>query len=91
MKGEKKRGPKPGSQPSILCPCGGKTLVIETRVDGADKEALRRRRECMLCGDRLTTYERVDGPAPAPEPADQLLAKIRNTVRIFLDEKGVRQ
>lgn len=33
------------------------TRVIETREAGQD---LRRRRECPACGDRFTTYERVE-------------------------------
>jgi transcriptional repressor NrdR len=35
--------------------------VIESR-DVADNEAVRRRRECLNCGHRFTTYERVERP-----------------------------
>lgn len=38
------------------CPkCGSGTKVIETRT--ADENQIRRRRECLLCGSRFTTYE----------------------------------
>jgi len=35
--------------------------VIESR-DVADGEAIRRRRECLSCGYRFTTYERLERP-----------------------------
>ncbi len=42
----------------MKCPyCGKhKTKVIDTRSSG---EGIRRRRECKVCGQRFTTYERV--------------------------------
>lgn len=36
--------------------------VIESR-DVADGEAIRRRRECLKCGHRFTTYERLERPS----------------------------
>lgn len=36
--------------------------VIESR-DVADGEAIRRRRECLKCGYRFTTYERLERPS----------------------------
>jgi transcriptional repressor NrdR len=36
--------------------------VIESR-DVADGEAIRRRRQCLKCGYRFTTYERVERPS----------------------------
>lgn len=36
--------------------------VIESR-DVADNDAIRRRRECLNCGYRFTTYERVERPS----------------------------
>lgn len=35
--------------------------VIESR-DVAEGEAIRRRRECLKCGHRFTTYERIERP-----------------------------
>jgi len=35
--------------------------VIESR-DVADCESIRRRRECLKCGHRFTTYERIERP-----------------------------
>ena len=41
----------------MKCPyCGNKTKVIDSRSAG---EGIRRRRECLACGQRFTTYERV--------------------------------
>lgn len=37
------------------------TKVIESREVG-DSESIRRRRSCVLCGYRFTTYERVEQP-----------------------------
>lgn len=37
------------------------TSVLESRVAG-DGDSLRRRRECIKCRQRFTTYERVEGP-----------------------------
>lgn len=37
------------------------TSVLESRV-AEDGDSLRRRRECIKCGQRFTTYERVEGP-----------------------------
>ncbi|MBI1952110.1 transcriptional repressor NrdR [Candidatus Saccharibacteria bacterium] len=36
--------------------------VVESR-DVAEGEAIRRRRECLKCGQRFTTYERVERPS----------------------------
>lgn len=36
--------------------------VIESR-DVADGEAIRRRRQCLSCGYRFTTYERIERPS----------------------------
>ena len=36
--------------------------VVESR-EVADGEAIRRRRECLKCGQRFTTYERLERPA----------------------------
>jgi transcriptional repressor NrdR len=38
--------------------------VVESR-DVADGEAIRRRRECLKCGYRFTTYERLERPSLA--------------------------
>lgn len=37
------------------------TKVIESR-DVADGDSIRRRRECLNCGQRFTTYERIERP-----------------------------
>jgi transcriptional repressor NrdR len=37
------------------------TKVIESR-DVSDGDAIRRRRMCQMCGNRFTTYERVEQP-----------------------------
>lgn len=46
----------------MKCPycAGADTSVIDSRV-ADDQLAIRRRRECVRCGKRFTTYERVEG------------------------------
>ena len=46
------------------CPyCGNKNSeVVETR-DSSDLDSIRRRRSCLDCGKRFTTYERVENVA----------------------------
>ena len=50
----------------MKCPFCGKdeTQVVETRV-AEDGEFIRRRRQCMACERRFTTYERPDVTLPA--------------------------
>jgi transcriptional repressor NrdR len=45
----------------MKCPyCGSRdTEVVETR-DSEDLETIRRRRECVSCSKRFTTYERIE-------------------------------
>ena len=47
----------------MRCPfCSSpKTGVVETRLSEPDN-AIRRRRQCGSCGERFTTYERVEAP-----------------------------
>lgn len=53
--------------------------VIESR-DVADGEAIRRRRECLNCGYRFTTYERVERPS-------LVVVKRNGTRQLFSREK----
>lgn len=50
--------------PRVLCPYCGKDddKVIDSRSSDAGK-VIRRRRECLACGRRFTTYERVEQTA----------------------------
>lgn len=45
----------------MLCPSclKGQTQVIDSREDG---KTIRRRRECLKCKNRFTTYERIETP-----------------------------
>jgi transcriptional repressor NrdR len=53
--------------------------VIESR-DVADGEAVRRRRECLTCGYRFTTYERIERP-------NLVVVKRDGTRQMFAREK----
>jgi transcriptional repressor NrdR len=46
----------------MKCPYCGKnnTSVIDSR-EAEDQTSIRRRRSCIECGKRFTTYERVEG------------------------------
>lgn len=44
----------------MKCPkCKDETKVLEKR-NTPDSEAIRRRRECLICGHRFTTYEKTE-------------------------------
>ena len=51
----------PGAKTSMYCPyCGSRdSQVVETR-ESADLDTIRRRRTCLTCEKRFTTYERVE-------------------------------
>jgi transcriptional repressor NrdR len=53
--------------------------VVESR-DVADGEAIRRRRECLNCGYRFTTYERIERPS-------LVVVKKNGTRQLFSREK----
>jgi len=42
----------------MFCGCGGTTRVIDSRFN---KDTIRRRRECLDCGERFTTHEQRQG------------------------------
>ena len=51
----------PSSFPSVRCPACSSVddKVVDSRAS-EDGSAIRRRRECLVCGGRFTTFERVD-------------------------------
>jgi transcriptional repressor NrdR len=53
--------------------------VVESR-DVADNDAIRRRRECLNCGYRFTTYERLERPT-------LVVIKRNSTRQLFSREK----
>jgi transcriptional repressor NrdR len=47
----------------VHCPfCSGATRVVDSRLSEPG-DAVRRRRECEQCGERFTTYERIEEPS----------------------------
>lgn len=47
----------------MKCPyCGTSDSKVVDSRDSETGEAIRRRRECLHCGKRFTTYERIDSP-----------------------------
>ncbi|MBV9525365.1 MAG: transcriptional repressor NrdR [Candidatus Dormibacteraeota bacterium] len=48
----------------MKCPfCGHVDSKVVDSRDSETGEAIRRRRECLHCGKRFTTYERIEAPA----------------------------
>jgi len=48
----------------VKCPfCGETDIKVVDSRDSETGEAIRRRRECLGCGKRFTTYERVEVPS----------------------------
>lgn len=44
----------------MLCPtCGGPSRVLDTRTND-NVNTVKRRRECVVCGKRFTTYEKIE-------------------------------
>lgn len=50
------------------CPCGGEFVhVVDTRRGRRVKPgSIRRRRECSICGRRVTSYEEMDRESISP-------------------------
>jgi len=47
----------------MLCPkCGSEELKVNESRDLENGNAVRRRRECLKCANRFTTYERIETP-----------------------------
>jgi transcriptional repressor NrdR len=63
--GEVRKGGEPPSESDMKCPfCGHpEDKVVDSRV-GRDGEFIRRRRECLKCHRRYTTYEYVEDVLP---------------------------
>lgn len=48
----------------MKCPkCGSEELKVNEKRDLPADAAIRRRRECNACGNRFTTYERIEAPS----------------------------
>ena len=76
--------PEPVRSVSVACPgCGTATRVLETRYVEM-QNATRRRRECVGCGKRFTTIERLAEPIIIPA------AQKRSRYYIEVDLRGQR-
>ncbi len=67
--------------------------VIDSRPT-PDGKAIRRRRECLACGNRFTTYEQVEAPGPAVIKADGHresfnIDKLANSLQMALKKRPV--
>ncbi len=68
----------------LRCPyCGSRrgNRVIDSR---ASRSEIRRRRECLHCRRRWTTYEGVSDPEPAPLPPPPMSEAARREVTAAL-------
>jgi transcriptional repressor NrdR len=79
----------------VRCPFCGHTedRVVDSRV-GRDGEFIRRRRECLRCSRRYTTYEYIEDVLPMVvkrdgrrEPFDR--AKLRNSILKACEKRSV--
>ena len=71
----------------------GETQVIETRATD-DGEAIRRRRRCLACDKRFTTYERVELVMPTVVKKDGSrvdfeMAKLEGSISLALRKRPV--
>src|SRR5512143_3612138 len=67
--------------------------VIDSRP-ASDGKAIRRRRECLACGNRFTTYEQVETPGPTVVKADGRregfnIDKLSNSLHLALKKRPV--
>jgi len=81
----------------MRCPACGSTedKVLETRTTN-NGSAMRRRRECLACGFRFTSYERVEDKAITviKKNGDKQLfdtKKIERSVRISTEKRNIDQ
>ena len=81
----------------MRCPACGATedKVLETRTTN-NGSAMRRRRECLKCGYRFTSYERVeDKPITVIKRNGDLqtfdIQKIEHAVRACTDKRNINQ
>jgi transcriptional repressor NrdR len=79
----------------MKCPfcANGENKVIDSRVS-KDSNSIRRRRECLACGKRFTTYEYVEEVLPVVvkkdgrrEPFD--MVKIRNGIKKACEKRPI--
>ena len=87
--------PLPGAAPPMKCPfCGhSEDRVVDSRV-GRDGEFIRRRRECLKCHRRYTTYEYIEDVLPhvvkrdgRREPFDR--QKLRGSILKSCEKRSV--
>lgn len=65
----------------MYCPiCNGDSKVLDTRTNEGEN-TVKRRRECVACGKRFTTYERIEDMP--------LIVKKRNGRKEFFDRSKV--
>ncbi|MCQ2397699.1 MAG: transcriptional regulator NrdR [Sphaerochaetaceae bacterium] len=81
----------------MRCPACGNTedKVLETRVTG-NGDAIRRRRECIKCGFRFTSYERVeDKPITVIKKNGNTQVfdrnKVERSIRVCTDKRNISQ
>lgn len=76
----------------MLCPnCHKDSKVTDSRDDG---KTIRRRRECLKCGHRFTTYERIEQPKlfvikrdKSLQPFDQ--NKLAKGIRLCFEKRPI--
>lgn len=81
----------------MRCPaCGATdTRVVDSRVAGPEQEQIRRRRECRVCHERFTTFERAEFSLPrVVKRSGERVAfddeKLRSGLRRALHKRPVR-
>jgi transcriptional repressor NrdR len=81
----------------MRCPsCGADdTRVVDSRVAGPEQDQIRRRRECLRCGGRFTTFERAEFSLPrVVKRSGERVAfdeeKLRGGLRLALHKRPVR-
>jgi transcriptional repressor NrdR len=80
---------------SMICPvCNTDGDRVTDSRPTPDGRAIRRRRECLACGNRFTTYEQVETPGPIVIKADGRrenfnIEKLSNSLHLALKKRPV--
>ena len=79
----------------IKCPkCGHLTSKVVDSRGGSRADYVRRRRECLECAERFTTYECSDHPALAAERVKRMIdafSKELKLVGLYIDSDAVEK
>lgn len=67
--------------PKFCETCGGETMVRDSRIS-TRTQAIRRRRKCLKCGHRFTTYEVTDDDMKQYIRNKKIITKLTEVIKV---------